>query len=360
MASIVVGAGPSGCIAAKTLVDQDEVFLFEEHKEQPVQCAGLISVSGLKTLGVKPGDSLLNNISGARFVSPSGKSCEVNPGKKMACVVDRRRFDERLLSAAKRKGVNVVNERVVDVAKGKVKTKSGSYPCDKIVLASGVNYSFHRKLGLDHPKNFLVGAQVDLKMDFDPDLVEVHFNVPGFFSWVIPAGDYARVGLCARGNPTPFLNSFLKELESDGRLKKSKPANPVYGIIPVFNPKIRTDYGWVRTVGDAAGQVKATTGGGVVLGGIAASCVGEKNYEAVWRDKIGRELKLHLLIRRLVDKICEKDVDLLVDLIESGSSSLNRGGDMDIASKTVKGLFTNPIFLKDLLLNTPRLILTLL
>lgn len=358
--SIVVGGGPAGSFAAKTLASSTDVILFEEHKIQPVSCAGIISVSGLKALGINPSDSLVNTISGARFYDSSGRMVELNPRREMAYVVDRGRFDEMLIWEAVDAGVKLVNERVVGLSKGVVKSKSRTIPADRIVLASGIDYGFHKKLNLDYPRNFLVGAQVNLPGEFDSDFCEVHFNVPGFFSWIIPAGESARIGLCARSNPTPYLNSFIKTLKAQGRVKKVKPSNKVYGIIPVYDPDVKTDYGFIRTVGDAAGHVKATTGGGVVLGCAAAKLIGEKNYESAWRKKIGRELKMHLAIRKTVDRLCAKNTDLFFDLLEAGAQALEGGGDMDIASKNLTSVFSNPKFIGTLLYRSPQLILNLL
>ncbi|MFH1789172.1 MAG: NAD(P)/FAD-dependent oxidoreductase [Candidatus Altiarchaeota archaeon] len=360
VSSVVVGGGPAGSVAAKTLAQSGDVAVFEEHESQPVQCAGIISISGLESLGIDPGDSVVNKVSGARFYSPEGRVVELRPGKEMAYVVDRRRFDEILLQEAVDAGASLYRERVVGVSQGIVKSASRSIEADRIILASGVDYGFHRRLGLDYPARFLVGAQADVQGDFDPDFCEVHFNVPGFFSWIIPAGDTARIGLCAYSNPAPLLNSFIKKFRADGRLKKNKPKNRVYGIIPIYNPALKADYGFIRTVGDAAGQVKATTGGGVVLGCAAAKLVGEKDYERAWRKKIGKELSLHLKIRGSVDKLNAKNTDLFFDLLEAGAHALEGGGDMDLASKNLASVFLDPTFMGTLIYHAPRLMLSLL
>ena len=343
--SAVVGGGPAGSLSARALLRKGEVVLFEEHVKQPVQCAGLISCSGLSRLGVDPGSSVLNSVCGARFFSSAGRMVEINAGKKKAYVVDRSRFDEILLQEAVDAGAKLVSERVTRVSKSVVSSKSEESNPELIVLASGVDYSFHRKLGLDHPKRFLVGAQVDVACECDEDFVELHFNVPGFFSWVIPTQDYCRIGLLAKANPQPYLDSFLKQLKKEGRIKSGKPGNRVYGIVPFYDKTVKTDYGWLRLVGDAAGQVKATTGGGVVLGGVAAQAIGEKDYEHAWRKKIGSQLSMHLMARGLIDRISERNIDALLDLIEAGRKPIEEGGDMDYASQTIRSLAGSPRFL---------------
>lgn len=344
----IIGAGPAGCIAALHSKGHD-VTLYEEHRKQPVQCAGLISISGLKRLGIKP--EFLSKVRGAKIYSPLKKLLEIEAKKDKAYVVDRQRFDEDLLNCAIDSGAEFINERVDDL---------NNLKADRIVLATGTNYQLHRKLKLEMPRHFLVGAQYDLKLDCDPDFVELHFNVPGFFSWVIPAGDYCRVGLCARENPTPWLDRFVKELREDGRIKNSRILNKNYGTIPLYNPRIKTDYGKIITVGDSAGHVKATTGGGVVMGGLAAEHACKKDYEKLWRAEIGRELRLHLLVRNFLDKLSSKNTDRLFSMVADHKDSLEKRGDMDLASRSISSLLRNPSFTFRLLLNSPLFLLDML
>lgn len=341
----IIGAGPAGCIAALHSKGHN-VTLYEEHGKQPVQCAGLISISGLKRLDIKP--EFLGKVRGAKIYSPSKKLLEIKASKDKAYVVDRQRFDEDLLNSAIDSGVEFVNERVDDVNK---------LDADRIVLATGTNYQLNRKLNLEMPQKFLFGAQYDLKLECDPDFVELHFNVPGFFSWIIPAGDYCRVGLCARENPTSSLDRFVKELRKEGRIKNSKISKKNYGTIPLYNPRIKTDYSKFITVGDAAGHVKATTGGGVVMGALAARHACKKDYEKLWRAEIGRELRLHLLVRNFLDKLSSKNTDRLFSMVSDHKESLEEKGDMDLASRSISSLLRNPSFTFRLLLNSPRFLL---
>lgn len=341
----IIGAGPAGCIAALHSKGHD-VTVYEEHGKQPVQCAGLISISGMERLGIKP--EFLNKVSGAKIYSPSKKLLEIKADKDKAYVVDRQKFDEDLLNSAIDSGIEFINERVDDL---------NNLKADKIVLATGTNYQLHRKLNLGMPGKFLFGAQYDLKLDCDPDFVELHFNVPGFFSWIIPAGDYCRVGLCARENPTTWLDKFVKELRQEGRIKNSKILNKNYGTIPLYNPRLKTDYGKFITLGDAAGHVKATTGGGVVMGGLAARHACKKDYEKLWRAEIGRELRLHLLVRNFLDKLSSKNTDRLFSMVSDHKDSLEKRGDMDLASVSLSSLFRNPSFTFRLLLNSPFFLL---
>lgn len=345
----VIGGGPAGCIAAKTCVKEDDAVIFEEHNKdnQPVQCAGLVSISGLGRLGVKLSKNFVQNkVRGAILHSPSGNVCKIDAGRDMACVIDRKNFDKYLLNSAVDSGVEVVNEKAFTE---KIKK------FDKIILATGTKYALHRKLNLSVPM-VLAGLQYEMKVECDPDFVELYFNAPGFFSWIIPVDGYARVGLCTYRNPKEHLDKFIKNLKKDGRIKNNlnnlKILNKGGGAVPIYNPRSKTEYKikfkneykHIILVGDAAAQVKATTGGGIVMGGIAAKCV-LHNYENSWRKKIGKELYLHLLIRNFLNRLNAQEMDKLLVLASEYKDVIQEKGDMDLASCLVFNLMKRPKFL---------------
>lgn len=332
----VIGAGPAGSIAALNCVDKNDITLYEEHKTQPVQCAGLISKSGLERLGIELKKGIIKNkVRGAVIVSPSGNSFRIDGKETKAYVIDRREFDHHLLDMAVDHGVNFTNKRVRDL---------GELTSDKIIIATGTDYYLHRKLDLDMPRRFLTGAQFEMDIECDNNFVELHFNTPDFFSWIIPTGDYARIGSCSTKNPMPYLENLLKKMKEDDRIKNSKILSKNFGIIPIYDPRLRTDYGKIVTVGDAAGQVKASTGGGIIMGGISAKFTCCRDYEKRWRAEIGRELYLHLMINRFLTKLSSKKMDKLFSLIKEHKWILEEKGDMDIASSVLSGLFKNPRF----------------
>jgi digeranylgeranylglycerophospholipid reductase len=332
----VIGAGPAGSITALKGFEHHDITIYEEHETQPVQCAGLVSKSGLERIGIPLKKSLIKNqVRGAVIVSPSGTSFSINGKETRAYVIDRREFDHYLLNTAVDCDVNFVNKKVENL---------GDMDADRIVLATGTDYSLHRKFNLDMPERFLIGAQYDMRVECDKDFVELHFNTPDFFSWIIPVGDHARVGSCSSRNPVRYLENFLEKLGKDGRIKSTKILNRNFGIIPIYNPNVRTDYGKIITVGDAAGHVKASTGGGIVMGGIAAGFACQPDYERRWKSEIGKELQLHLMINRFLGGLSGKKMDRLFSLIKEHKWILEEKGDMDMASKVLSGLFKNPVF----------------
>jgi len=348
----IIGAGPSGSTSARYGSNYKDVLIFEEHSKQPVKCAGLVSRSGLERINANYRSSVLNEITGTKIYSPLKTIVEVDSKKTMAYVLDRAKFDEQLLNDAIDSGVTYINSRVTDIHNSTVITLDKKISADKIVLATGTKYELQRKLNLDIPKEFLIGAQYDLKVNCDPNIVELHFVVPEFFAWIIPVDNYARVGICTKKNPVPYLENFIQRLKRDNRIKDDRILNKVFGILPIYNPKIRTVHGKISLVGDAAGQVKATTGGGVVMGCMAAKFAYQENYESLWRKEIGNELYLHLLIHRFLERLSPKNIDKLFSIVNNNRDSLIEHGDMDMASKTLLGL-ARPRFILEFIINVP-------
>lgn len=358
----VVGGGPTGCIAASHAAKKHKTTIYDSQGlgARRIQCSGLLSRSGLSEIGVNPlVDSsrkhILNSVRGAKIFSPSGFLLQVDGGKNKAYVFDRSGLDNYFLGKAIDAGVEVIKETIDTKKLSELQKKS-----EKIILASGTNYNLHRSLGLDTPKKFLYGAQYEMKIECDNEFVEIYLGVPGFFSWIIPAGEYARVGLCTNKNPTPFLEYFVEKLKKDNRIKDEKIKDKQYGVIPIYEPKNRTQYNKIVLVGDAAAQVKATTGGGIIFGCLAAKHACEEDYEKKWRKEIGRELYLHLLIRENLNKLSNQNLDRLIKTLSEKKEVLETRGDMDKASNLIYSLIRDPQFMIKMLLQSPHIIPDLL
>jgi digeranylgeranylglycerophospholipid reductase len=349
----VVGNGPSGCVAAEHAASEHDTVIVG-HGSRRVQCAGLISKTGLERIGVGEGDFVINRVRGARIFSPGGVKVEVDGGRPMACVVDRLMFDRLLLERAIDAGAKYTDGRAVSLTGGVGLQGGQTIEADKFILATGTDYTLQIRERIDRPADYLVGGQYEMKVECDSDFVELYFTVPDFFAWVIPLKDRARVGLCVRGNPRPHLDAFVKRL--GGRVKSDRVLAESFGIIPVHKPGIRTQYPNLVTIGDAAGQVKASTGGGIIFGCIAAEHATKPDYETLWRRQIGFDLKLHLMIHRLLNRMSDGNKDRLFRMVEERHKVLESKGDMDYAEKTMRIMLKDPVFLAKALINAPRLL----
>jgi len=338
--TIVIG-GVIGAYGAKFLAENNNVLLIEEHKpeEQPVHCAGLISKTGFERIDINPAPFILNKIRGAKFFSQNA-SFEIRTNDTKAYVINRKLFDNELLNSAIDNNVKFINERATDIQSEKnwtVKTKGNEFKTKNLVLATGANYALHRKLkqklNLTIPK-FLNAVQYEIFVECEKDMVELHLTNE-FFAWIIPVDNYARVGIAGYGNVNEKLTHFIKNLKNR---KIGKILTKQAGLIPIYEPNLRTNYVLnglnLKLIGDAAAQVKATTGGGVVMGCLAARHLADKNYEILWRKEIEKELYLHLMLRKFLNNKYKKYDDMLN--LANKHKQLLYSGDMDFASKIFK------------------------
>ncbi len=369
---VVVGGGPAGLLSAKAAAELDNDVLLLESKDKIGQyehCAGLLSIEGLRKLGLVnlPKDIVQNNdIIGAKLYSPSGKEINVSKNSTTACVVDRAKFNMYLSTLAEKKGVKIqTSSKVQNVSRkedslvlklGKQKSFS-SISSRVAILAEGRFPSLNKQLGLPYPpRDKIVFSSMYIMSgveDINPKLVELYQDkiyAPGFFSWIIPIDETtAKVGLGSRHRPAfEYLDNFIKKHPiAKGKLQKAKMEKKMSGAIPLGS-FIRKSYAkGVMVIGDAASQTKPTTGGGVILGGIAAQIAGKvasdaieannvsarflSRYEKVWRKELKRNLTIMKHVRFYLNSLSTKEVETLFRLVDNPKIKdlISEFGDVD-------------------------------
>jgi digeranylgeranylglycerophospholipid reductase len=376
--AIVVGAGPAGVLAAtKIAEDGHSVIVLEEHEKvgEPDHCAGLLSASGLKALKLQPPKEVIQNtVAGARIHSPSGHSIFIERGRREAFVIDRRRFDSWLAERATDLGVKIVtSSRVKEISHSKrgtqtVKTNKQSLQSKVVVIAEGVRSVLAKSVGFPTiPKRSRFPAyQYEIKgIEIEGDLVEMFYGrqlAPGFFAWIIPLGErMARVGLAARTKSKIRLDSALLHHSIIGeRLKDGKKIRSMGGTVIVGQPTQKLSTDGMVIVGDTAGMVKATTGGGVIIGGLTAKIAGEtindalqandtsrqmlSRYDKTCRSRYYQELKTMFYTQKVLASLTDKGIDSVVrDADDLGLLNIIRKeGDMDLQGQVIRKLIANP------------------
>lgn len=352
----IIGAGPVGCYTAYLLAKKGKaVQIFEEHSKigMPVQCTGIVTNSFTKIIKPKK-EFIINKVTRARIFTKN-KELKVEL-KKHSPILDRARFDQYLANKAIKAGVKIfLNHKFLDyknkelIIKDIKKDKIKNIKTDYLVGADGPLSNVAKSVGLFGKRDFWIGVQVRAKIKIEPDVFQVYLGkiIPDFFAWIVPENrDIARVGLAAKRNSNIYLKEFLKSK----KIKKKDIVEKQGGLIPIYNPKLKTQKDRVFIVGDAAMQVKATTGGGIVQGLIAAECLSEailhkKNYQLLWKRRIGKDLYLALKMRHILDKLSHKDYDYLVSLFKKEKTKeILEKYDRDFPSR----------FLFKLLLREPR------
>lgn len=337
---VVVGAGPTGCYAARQLARLGyRVLVLEEHAEigEPVHCTGIVSLEACKRFDLDP-TCVEERLSSARFVAPGGDSFVVASEEAQAVVVDRGRFDhvlgEQALSAGASFLLGTRVERVavredVVVVSACCLGEAAAFRSSLVIAATGVDDAITEQLGLAERSGPPVfGAQLFAETG-DLNRVEVHFGrdvAPGGFAWAVPAnGHGCRVGLVSRAQPQPLLEGFAERLEARGAIR-SNGARMRCRAVP-SGPRTPSYGERVLVIGDAAGQVKATTSGGIyygLLGAEAAVAAADRalrlgdvsadqlsGYEAEWTGRIGAEQRMGRVLRRIQSALSDRDMDSL-------------------------------------------------
>lgn len=331
---MIVGSGIVGCYLGRILGDQEIWERNDRLIEKP--CSSLLSKTGLFALDFEYEDCILNEIRGARFFSDK-KEFSVEKKSAQAFVLDRLKLQKELVEEAKDEGCKV---RYGKAWKGEK---------DKFVIgADGAVSAVAGSMGVKRKYIHAYQIKAELKKKMEPDFVELYFGqfAPGFFGWRIPFDErHVEIGLgVSQGNVKEKFDGFVKRFE----IKKIDKVQSA--LIPLFDSEQRTVMGNTALVGDAAGQVKATTGGGIIFGckcaEVLADAVERKDlgyYEKQWRIRYGKDLKLHLLARRFLDRT---DYNGLFSKIKDNKVDefIERYGDMDHPAELAKQLIKKPAF----------------
>jgi digeranylgeranylglycerophospholipid reductase len=338
---VIIGGGPAGLFAASRLATAGfHTALLEEHASvgEPVHCTGVLAADAFDEFTL-PRRSLLNQLKTARFRSPAGHEVIYSGDRIEAVVIDRRIFDQDLLERATAAGVDIERgARVTSVqihADGVVVTSpTTKHRARCCILACGANYSLHRQVGFGMPRLFLHTAQLELTASCLGD-VELHFGAeiaPKGFGWVVPVArpgeQCARIGvMCDSDAPGHFLR-FAERIAPRWGVGGDL-GRPRQRILPLA-PISRTYADRLLAIGDAAGLVKPTTGGGIYYSLVSAALAAEtlndalsRNdvsaarlaaYEERWRERLAGEFQAQTRLRMLAHSMSDSDIEQLFDL----------------------------------------------
>jgi len=339
----VIGGGPGGLHAATLLSSAGfDVTLFEEHKEigQPVHCTGVLADDAFREFNLSR-VSILNTLSTARFVSPAGFQISYTTPSIEAHVVDRRLLDRTIAQQATDAGSRLYAGRRVrnlePTAEGMRIEIDGDavVQARAVVLACGASYGLQRRFGLGMPTVSLNSAQLELPARRGGD-VEVYFGsdwAPGGFAWTVPVsrptGPCVRVGLMCDGDAALFFRQFVNRIGGSWGIPSELVGEPRRRLLPLATLS-RTFASRLLVVGDAAGLVKPTTGGGIYYSLVSATLAAETLipalrsnrldtdglavYQRRWQQRLGPEFQSQLALRMLAQRMSDAEIDSLFDL----------------------------------------------
>mgnify|MGYP001611871447 CR=1 FL=1 len=374
---LVVGAGPVGIYASLKLAAQGlRVLVVEEDAQigKPRFCTGLISKDAFEEFHL-PKKAIENEFRSFCIFSPSGLSLRLKD-KTYVCATDRTVFDQSLYCLAKDAGVKFllncrcgmlkINNDGIE-ARVVLNGRDAIINAEMGILATGVKYALHKDVGFTLPPNFLDSSQVQLEGESGNE-IEIYLGnsvAPHSFAWVVPLKrNQLRVGLGTHRNSPLFLKSLLKKLRLEGRTKGGELA---IKRRPIPLGTIRSTYAErIVAVGDAAGQVKPTTGGGIYFGLLCADLAAKtivsafkkndfgknflRRYEISWRKNIEFDLTMGLYLRKLVARINDAQMEELFSFCSQDPirELIEKYWDFNHQGKFINELIKRPEFWKSI------------
>jgi digeranylgeranylglycerophospholipid reductase len=340
---IVIGGGPSGSRVAERLAEKGHSVLVLERKAALGDkcCTGIIGRECAEAFNIDE-KVILRKVNSAGIFSPSGNRVHVQREEIQACILDRAAFDISMAERAQRAGAeyryeNRVTDVTIEPTQATVAVSSRGreeqIPARAVVVACGFAPGLIRRLGLGTFRDYIYGAQ-SIVTTTGIEEVEVYSGdmAPGCFAWLVPvSSSRARAGLLARQKPGEHLKKWLENLKNKGRIATAD-VSIKYGVIPI-KPPDRTNGERIIAVGDAAGQVKPTSAGGVYYGLLCADIAAEtlrqaladgdlstkrlSLYEKAWHRRLGKEIRTGYRARKLFERLSYKNIDRLFNMAKS-------------------------------------------
>ena len=369
---IIIGAGPVGIYASTRLAEAHfSVLVIEEDAQigKPRFCTGLISKEAFDQFPLPEG-AIEEEFSYATIFSPSGLKLRLK-SKSPVYATDRTTFDHGLYRRAKEVGVKfLLNCRCLalkvnnDFAEARVALEASERTIRSkvIILATGIKYSLHKFVGLTLPPDFLDCSQVQTA-GRPMEGIEIYLGnsiAPRSFAWVVPLKkNELRIGMSTYQNSVSFLKTLLKKLSLKGDFNIMRRPIPLGTIKNTYTDR-------VLVVGDAAGQVKPTTGGGIYFGLLCADLAAKtiinafkkgdfskrflRRYEIDWKKRIEFDLTMGLYFRKLIADFSDEQIEKLIRFSSQKETQrlIEKYGDFNHHGRLIKELIKRPLFWKNL------------
>lgn len=350
---LVAGAGPGGLYAAVQALKLGltvQVFDKKTVVGVPVKCgeyfpvrkemAYLLPSAGdyLHVFDV-PQEAVDNVCKSIRVISPKGSEYEFD---FEAYILDRTKLEQHMAEEVQELGGTVQLRTPVDLfaEDGNVmvgRTREDAVKAKVIIAADGFPSKVAKSAGIlteDYmtPNNVAINYEYLMTdLSVDQSVTEMYLGTelaPGGYGWIIPKGNRsANVGIgirtsySKRNDGRSYLHFFLDECSlTKLKLEGGKPGPMIADVLPVDGPLAKTYSEHVMAVGDAAGMVMPTNGGGIstamitgeIAGQVAADHVQKgvplSEYERRWKQVLGKEMIVSTNLRRLADRFMGNDL----------------------------------------------------
>ena len=325
----IAGGSVAGLLCAREISAKGfSVLVIEEDYEigTPEHCGGLVSIAGLEELGIIPFRKTFDHmIESAEITSPNGNKFTINSKKQKVVEISRRELDKQIAFQAQKNGAVIkVRTSFQEITDTGIRTNEGKVECKIFVDARGVSSLIQKdRTGI------LSSAQYEIYANWiKKGKVEVIFDqekYPGFFAWIIPSNEgKGKIGIAGKGiNVAETLDEFLKEKGQFSTIRK------IFAPIWIKGPIEKFVEGKTVIIGDAAGQAKPTTAGGIFTSGMGGVYAGQaiskflktnkisdlQEYQKRWTERFGKEFEKQLLVRKILERIDNQTINKLFESI---------------------------------------------
>jgi digeranylgeranylglycerophospholipid reductase len=327
--AVIAGGSVAGLLCAREIAGNGfSVLVIEEDYEigTPEHCGGLVSISGLEELGVIPFKKTFDHmIESAEITAPDGKSFSINSKNQKVIEISRRELDKQIAFQAQKNGAVIkVRTSFQEKTDTGIRTNDENIDCKIFVDARGVSSLIHKdRTGI------LSSAQYEIYADWiKKGKVEVIFDqekYPGFFAWIIPSNEgKGKVGVAGKGiNVAETIDKILEEKGKYSTIRK------IFAPIWIKGPIEKFVEGNTIIVGDAAGQAKPTTAGGIFTSGMGGVYAGQaiaeflktddksklEQYQTKWTERFGKEFEKQIFARKILERLDNNTINKLFDSI---------------------------------------------
>lgn len=370
---LIIGGGPIGSyLALKAAQSGFSTAVIEEHQliGEPVHCTGVVGEKLFNDFPL-PTESILGSLPRFLVASPSGEEFSI-PLTSKVYLIDRKTFDQTLARLAQKAGVSYyLNTKVTEIEQQKdhIKVEARSngetipFTSKLGILATGAISRLPQTCGLQLSPGFLGTIQTDIKLKGlqGAEVYLGHHVAPGSFAYAVSLNQgEGKIGVISQGNLKENFQTLLKHPYLKDRIEsidhQIKPRKMPLGLSE------KTVNWRLASVGDSAGQVKATTGGGIYFGLKCAELLHQviigarKNcnfspgkiaiYQTRFKKLIGNEVYWGIIVRELFKDITDPLLNRLVQLLNQPKMQklVIQKGEYDAHKKIIIGTLSSPLF----------------
>jgi geranylgeranyl reductase family protein len=341
---LIIGAGPAGNNAALELARRGYRVTLADRRYAigDKLCTGIVGAECLRQFPIDEAH-VYRAASGATVQAPGGQHLRIAREAPQAYIVDRVSYVASYAKQAQDAGATYFLGHTVhslNVGRDSVTAivQNGAGPKEiharSAVIASGFGSRLTKSLGLGQVQDYAGGIQATVSTTGVHE-VQVYLGkrfAPGFFGWLVPTTEgKALLGLMARKQNNEYFAELLTHLKDKGTVQEIV-SGPSRWAIPL-RPLKQAYRERVVVVGDAAGQVKPTTGGGIYYSFLSSRIASEalhnalrrddlsedalSEYEREWKSLLGSELESGYAARRIFELLGDRQIDLVIDALSS-------------------------------------------